>query len=39
MFDDFDLVESCEEYYDNFNELMQYELSAEDEAELTELFG
>lgn len=49
MFDDFDLFESCEEYYDDLNEWetnqcfldQQYEfiLTPEDESELDALFG
>ena len=47
MFDDFDLFETCEEYYDGLEEWEteqawldgRYELSAEDQAELDELFG
>lgn len=47
MFDDFDLFETCEEYYDDLNEWetqqcfldQQYELSAEDAIELDELFN
>lgn len=47
MFDDFDLFETCEEYYDDLTEWetqqvfldTQYELSTEDQAELDELFG
>ena len=35
MFDDFDLFETCEEYY---NEIFEYELSEEDQAELDALF-
>ena len=36
MFDDFDLFETCEEYYD---EAFEYKLSEEDQAELNALFG
>ena len=37
MFDDFDLFETCEEYYNE--ETFKYELSEEDQAELDALFG
>lgn len=43
MFDNFDLFETCEEYYNDWEEQAwldeQYELSKEDQAELDELFG
>ena len=40
MFDDFDLFEACEEYYNEEEyEAFEYELSEEDQAELDALFG
>lgn len=40
MFDDFDLFETCEEYYNEEEyEAFEYELSEEDQTELDTLFG
>lgn len=40
MFDDFDLFETCEEYYNEEEyEAFEYELFEEDQAELDALFG